>query len=84
MSKLRGKFAGDFIHSLLADLRTIGRAKHLEDPRATQFRSQVRRSGYHVEVNVLEPFRLGELGDIGFLAAEDLMQCPGQANLPGS
>jgi hypothetical protein len=81
---LRGKFAGDFIHPLLADLRTIGRAKHLEDPRAAQFRSQVRRSGDHVEVNVREPLRLGKLDDIGLLAADDLMQGPGQADLPSS
>jgi len=37
-----------------------------------------------VEVNVREPFLPGELGGIGLLAAQNLMQCPGQADLPGS
>jgi hypothetical protein len=35
-------------------------------------------------VNVREPFCLGELGDAGLLAAENLMQCLGQADLPRS
>lgn len=84
LPKLGSKFAGDFIHSLATDLRAIARAEHLEDPRAAQFGRQVRWSGDHVEVNVREPLRLGELGDIGLLAAENLMQGPGQADLPGS
>lgn len=82
--KLAGQRASDLVHPVRADPLSLRHPEQAEDPRSAPVAGQVGRARDDVEMHVRESGRLGELRHVGLLAAGDLMQGPGQPDLPGA